>query len=1489
MNYRRSLLVSLGMSSLLLALILILLATQHTYVLARSVGATPTDSAVLTAPAPTSAQQTQVQSVTQALDWLKQQQATDGGYGTVGATADVVLAFASAHTDLPDGIIVYLEEQASSVSGNVGSAGKLAQAVAAAGYDPRDFGEQNLVQEIRNGYNAAGGDYGNTGDYAVWTQAPAMLGLAAASEPIPPKAVAYLKSLATNGSWGGGDATGQAIQALIAAGEPLTTTEITEGIAYLKTQQQADGGFAVGDGESNSNTTGYAVQALLAAGRNPTGEEWTTTSGATPITYLFANQQDDGSIWYQANDPGFSVASSTRQAIPALVGRAFPFYSPNVIIGKSTGWIQSQYDGSTGMFTGWNPGASLDAVFALACTNNAMRNAGSYAKLPLDYFTAQAAEYAATSAASAGKMAMGVVIAGGNPRMVGDTNMVISMTDTYSPTSGAYGTGSIWDQTWAMFGMVAVGEPLPSNTVSYLTEMQSDDGGWGSVDGTAMAIQMLIAAGVAKDDPAITNGLTYLKAAQNHDGGWGYSSSSPATSASSTGLALQALAAAGEDPNALAWSSTSPTSLTLASPLDTLMALNHSDGGFKGYTGPNDPGATYMAVPGLTGCSFPPMPVNFTLSRNTGVAPLTVAFTNTSLMQESSVWQFGDEESSTTANPSHTYTTPGVYTVTLTSGAKGDTQTLIRSHYINVHAAATADFTSSVRSGVVSLTVTFTNTSSGDVQAQLWQFGDEQTSTAVHPTHTYTTAGAYTVTLTVSGTGGIDTATKGAYITVNEQTPEPVLPPPPPSLATKTEVKAAQQALVWLKKQQLDDGSTPGFGGNVGSTLDTVLAVAAANEDASTWRSSKGNSLVEYLRSYGESYAQETAAKACKLTVGVGAAGENPYDFRGLDLVTIVKGYYNTATGEFGKDAQGNLAAGSNWDQSWCILAYAAIGETVPTQAVTVLKERAGEDGSWNYGPQLDYAHVDTTGLVLQALAAGGEPSDSQVIKGAIAYLHERQQSNGGFADTPSPVNTNPPINTNSTVYAMQGLLAVGEDPLSADWTTEGISATHPISFVLGMQQSDGGFFWQASDSQSSLMATQQAMAALMGKPYPFAGRGVMVHRGTAWMKKQQSEDGSFNDAMGMTVDACLALAATESFDQVNKQAMISYMQSQAGDYANTPVAAGKLATCVVAAGADPTSFGEMNLVSLLQGWHNATTGAYGTSTWDQAWAMIGLVAAGETLPANTAPYLISMQNSNGGWGYSPSFGGTDTDSTGLVLQALAAAGSITDSTLTATGAAGDALDYLRATQNSNGGWGYSISDPATSANSTAYAIQGLTAAGENPSSSAWSMVSSSGDGTSQLTINSPLEALHALQSSEGGFQGSSDANDPMATYQALPGLNEVAFPIQQQEAVSVQSAFTANPLQGTAPLTVTFTNGSTGDYTTSLWAFGDGGQSWLTAPTHTYTQTGVFTATLTVSGPGGTSTESAAITVQEAPVVPTPGGGGYKAFLPLVQRSTAQ
>ncbi len=61
-------------------------------------------------------------------------------------------------------------------------------------------------------------------------------------------------------------------------------------------------------------------------------------------------------------------------------------------------------------------------------------------------------------------------------------------------------------------------------------------------------------------------------------------------------------------------------------------------------------------------------------------------------------------------------------------------------------------------------------------------------------------------------------------------------------------------------------------------------------------------------------------------------------------------------------------------------------------------------------------------------------------------------------------------------------------------------------------------------------------------------------------------------------------------------------------------------------------------------------------------------------------------------------------------------------------------------------------------------------------------------------------------------------------------------------------AAFTASPVTGTVPLTVTFTNQSspTQTLTSYLWAFGDGSTSAITNPEHTYTATGYYTVALT-------------------------------------------
>ena len=71
--------------------------------------------------------------------------------------------------------------------------------------------------------------------------------------------------------------------------------------------------------------------------------------------------------------------------------------------------------------------------------------------------------------------------------------------------------------------------------------------------------------------------------------------------------------------------------------------------------------------------------------------------------------------------------------------------------------APVANFSGTPTSGTAPLTVGFTDTSTGSPTAWSWNFGDSSTSTAQNPSHTYTSAGAYTVALTAYNQYGNNT------------------------------------------------------------------------------------------------------------------------------------------------------------------------------------------------------------------------------------------------------------------------------------------------------------------------------------------------------------------------------------------------------------------------------------------------------------------------------------------------------------------------------------------------------------------------------------------------------------------------------------------------------------------------------------------------------------------------------------------------------------
>ena len=144
----------------------------------------------------------------------------------------------------------------------------------------------------------------------------------------------------------------------------------------------------------------------------------------------------------------------------------------------------------------------------------------------------------------------------------------------------------------------------------------------------------------------------------------------------------------------------------------------------------------------------------------------TVTFTDQSTNSPTSwSWTFGDGGTSTARNPSHTYAAGGH----LHRGAHRDQcRRLGHRDQGRLHHRRTpppppppvADFVGTPTSGTAPLTVTFTDQSTNSPTAWSWNFGDGGTSTAQNPSHTYTAAGTYTVSLTATNAGGSDTETK---------------------------------------------------------------------------------------------------------------------------------------------------------------------------------------------------------------------------------------------------------------------------------------------------------------------------------------------------------------------------------------------------------------------------------------------------------------------------------------------------------------------------------------------------------------------------------------------------------------------------------------------------------------------------------------------------------------------------------------------------------
>ena len=152
------------------------------------------------------------------------------------------------------------------------------------------------------------------------------------------------------------------------------------------------------------------------------------------------------------------------------------------------------------------------------------------------------------------------------------------------------------------------------------------------------------------------------------------------------------------------------------------------------------------------------------------ISGLSVTFSDVSSeLPDSWLWDFGDGNTSMIQNPVHTYDSSGIYIVCLIASNSCGVDTFCNSVVINCP-LPDAGFSFSASD----LTLDFVDSTGGNPTSWLWDFGDGNSDTTQHPTHTYAMPGSYTITLISFNSCGSDTTSHTITLTPIEE-PRPLV------------------------------------------------------------------------------------------------------------------------------------------------------------------------------------------------------------------------------------------------------------------------------------------------------------------------------------------------------------------------------------------------------------------------------------------------------------------------------------------------------------------------------------------------------------------------------------------------------------------------------------------------------------------------------------------------------------------------------------------
>jgi hypothetical protein len=277
-------------------------------------------------------------------------------------------------------------------------------------------------------------------------------------------------------------------------------------------------------------------------------------------------------------------------------------------------------------------------------------------------------------------------------------------------------------------------------------------------------------------------------------------------------------------------------------------------------------------------------------------------------------------------------------------------------------------------------------------------------------------------------------------------------------LPARAQASDTDRAGLWMAGAQNADGgwgSSPQSDSSTEMTAWAVLGLEALGVNPLD-ASKSGHDPVGYLRARVDELS--SPGDFARTILALEGAGIDPRSFGGHDLVAAL---------EKRRRSNGSY---EGWPGStaFAVIALRSAGGGGIDQSVSWLARVQNGDGGWGDVPGSP-STADGTGAVMQAL-----PNTSAAQHG-LGYLRKVQRPNGGFA-----LGGSGAVNSQSTAWAVQGMLALGKDPASV---REGGKSA--LDYLAARQDADGHYRYSSSSDQTPVWVTGQVLTAVAGKFFP--------------------------------------------------------------------------------------------------------------------------------------------------------------------------------------------------------------------------------------------------------------------------------------------------------------------------------------------------------------------------------------------------------------------